>query len=115
MRQLGADLAARARFDQLIDPRGTASLRHPRDGQRPDFGPTVTRGLLRIDQRLDIGGVEPQLGQRLQALTRRDRLRQEHAVDPARAGAGDDVGQHAEPQVGFVFDLAEQLVIDALG
>jgi hypothetical protein len=65
--------------------------------QRPDLGHRVGGGLLFIDQRLDIGGIEPQIGQRLQALPGADRLCQEHAVDAARAGPGDDVDQHAQP------------------
>ncbi len=36
-------------------------------------------------------------GQRFERLPRMDRLGQENPVDPARAGPGDDVGQHPQP------------------
>ena len=60
-----------------------------------------------LDQRLDIGGIEPQVGERLEALPGGDRLRQEHAVEPARARPGDDVDEHAQADAGIVLDLLQ--------
>ena len=43
-----------------------------------------------------------------------DRLREEYGIDPARAGAAHDVGQHAEPQVLFLCNAFYQRAIDGL-
>ena len=44
-----------------------------------------------------------------------DRLCQENAVDPARAGAGNDIRQHPQAHAMLRFDAAQQIEIDALG
>ena len=65
-----------------------------------------------VDQFVDIGQFEPQVGQRFERLARMDRLREEHGIDPARAGPAHDIGEHAQAQVLFVGDPFEQRAID---
>ena len=43
-----------------------------------------------------------------------DRLRQEHTVDPACAGPGDNVGHNPQPQPVILLDPLEQVEIDSL-
>ena len=43
-----------------------------------------------------------------------DRLGQEHTVDPACAGPGDNVGHNPQPQPVILFDPLEQVEIDRL-
>ena len=59
-----------------------------------------------IEQHVDVGALEPQPGQRLERLAGMDRLGEEHAVDPAGAGPGDDVGQHPQAQAVLRLDAA---------
>jgi hypothetical protein len=78
----------------------------------------VTIGLARtgtrlgIEQRVDVGGLQPQVGQRLKRLPGMDRLREEDRVDAPRARARDDVGQDTQPQVAAALQPAQQVEID---
>ena len=84
------------------------------EGLRPHLrkAPFQARG--GIDQFVDIGDLEPQVGQRFERLARMDRLREEPRVDPARAGPAHDIGQDAQPQAVFVLDPFDQLAVDRL-
>jgi len=67
----------------------------PHDGGRPELGharPWPGRG---IEQHIHVGPFQPQLRERFERVARVNGLRQEHAVDPARAGPRDYIGQHA--------------------
>src|SRR3546814_5442632 len=68
--------------------------RHPCERERPHLRIARRGRGLGIDQRLDIGLFEPQIGERFEALPGRDRLREEDAVDSARAGARDRSEEH---------------------
>jgi hypothetical protein len=113
MRQLGTHLVLR-RLVERLDLVLAAPRRDPGERQRPELGEAAGGGGVGIDQRLDIGGGQPQIGERLQALARGDRLREEDAVDPARRRAGDDVGEDAQLDPGERLDLFDQRGIDRL-
>ncbi len=114
MGELRADLLAFAFLNAFGQFFLRAAGGHPGDRQRPGFGEARIGGGFGIEQRLDIGDVEPQVGQRVERLAGGDRLAEEDAVDTARAGTGDDIDQHPQPQPGFVLKLVEQCLIDAL-
>src|SRR3546814_2028970 len=88
--------------------------RHPCERERPHLRIARRGRGLGIDQRLDIGLFEPQIGERVEALPGRDRLREEDAVDSARDGARDDIDQDTQPPLLLDLDLLEQRAIDAL-
>ena len=112
MRQLGADFLTRAGLDRRIDR--VAPRRHPRERERPDLGKTMARRLFGVDQRFDIRRIEPQIGQRLEALSGADRLREEDAVDATGACARDNIDEDAQFEAGFGFDFLEQRAVYAL-
>ena len=91
-----------------------ALQREPDQRSSPELGKAPARFGRRIEQHVDIGLVQPQARQRLERLSRMDRLGQEHAVDPARAGPGDDVGQDPQAQPVPGFEMLEQGAVDAL-
>ena len=82
------------------------------EGLRPHLRKPPFEARCRVDQFVDIGQFEPQVGQRFERLARMDRLREEHGIDPARARAAHDIGEHAQAQVMFVGDPLEQRAID---
>ena len=86
----------------------TGSLEQPvNDRHRPELGDPRSRPRIGIEQDVDIGALQPQVGQRLKALPGMDRLGQEHPVDPARAGPGDDIGQDPQAQAEMLGDPLE--------
>ena len=111
--QFGLHLLALVGIDRAID-RDAFLGSHPRDRRGPEFGHARFGRLIGVEQRIGVGIVQPHVGQRLERLSGGDRLRQEHAVDPARAGARDDVDQNAQANAGLVFDILKQSAIDAL-
>ena len=114
MGEFGAHLLARGGLDQLVDVAAIALGRHPRDRRRPGLGEARGGGGFGIDQRLDIGRGQPQIGQRLERLAGGNRLRQEHAVDSAGAGARDDIDQQAKADAGDRLDLLQHRAVDRL-
>ena len=108
VRQFAPHLLARFRIDGLVDLPRAAPRRHPRDRHRPRLRHARMRRGILVDQRLDIRRIEPQLRQRFDALSGGDRLGEEDAVQPACAGPGDDIDQHAQSQPGIVLYLLQQ-------
>ena len=88
-----------------------ARLAEQRADQRhcPDLQRAGDDARIGIEQRIDVGAFQPQFGQRIEALARMDRLGEEHAVDPAGAGAADDVGQHVQRRSAGGGDAAQQI------
>ena len=113
MRQLGAHLLARRVVERLHLVRA-AARRHPRERQRPCLRKAGLRRGVGVDQLFDVGRRQPEIGERVEALAGRDGLCEEDAVDPARAGACNDVGEHADLERALCLDLFEQLAIDGL-
>ncbi len=87
---------------------------HPHKRRRPEFGERAGGPGVRVEQAVDIGIVEPEVGQGFQRLAGFDRLREENAVDAACTGAGDDVGHDAQADAALRLDRAEQRAIDRL-
>ena len=81
---------------------------HPHKRRRPEFGERAGGPGVRVEQAVDIGIVEPEVGQGFQRLAGFDRLREENAVDAACTGAGDDVGHDAQADAALRLDRAEQ-------
>lgn len=115
VRQLAANFLAGTGLNERVDRVAAASRRKPGKRECPCLCVARSRSLRRIDQRLDVGRIEPQRGQRLERLAGRDRLREEDAVDAAGAGAGDDVDQNAETQTRLAFDFLQQRLVGAPG
>ena len=112
MREFRADFLARAGLDRRIDR--VAACRHPRERQRPGLGKAMARRLFRVDQCLDIGRIEPQIGQRFEALSGADRLREEDAVDSPGTCPRDDIDEDAQSQAGFRLDFLKQRAVHPL-
>ena len=86
----GAGFGCHAGRDDIARP-----LEHPvYQRHRPELRQPGPRPRLGIEQHFDVCAGQPQVGQRFKALSGMDRLGQEHPVDPACAGPGNDVGQH---------------------
>ena len=111
--ELHLDLFARFLRNRLFDRAALAAERHPRDRFGPEFGKARQRPGIGIKQLVDIGGVEPQVGQRIQRLARENGLRQKYAVDPPGTGPGDDVRQHAKSGTGFCLQPFQYIIIDS--
>ena len=105
---------ARVRRDRALHRIAGPPRRHPDQRRRPEFCERAGRAGVGIEQAVDIGIVEPQVGQRLQRLAGLDRLRQKDAIDAAGAGPGDNVRQHAQPHPAGFLHIGKQLVIDGL-
>jgi len=111
-RQLGPDFRPGAGIDarhRLAAPVGEQRQRH-----RPELR-IAGRPRFRVDQPLDIGGVEPERGQRIERLAGGDRLGKEDAVDAAGAGPGDDVRKDRQPQPGMRLDQGQERLVDGFG
>ena len=67
-----------------------------------------------VEQNIDIGAFEPQLGQRFERLARMDRLCEKNPINPARTGTGDNVSHHPQPQIIPAFNVLYQLPINDL-
>ena len=113
MGQLAAHLVAGG-IVELLQLVGAAPGRHPRNRHRPHLGEARAGRGNGVDQRLDVGGGQPQVGERVEALPGRDRLGEKDAVYSARRRAGDDVGQDAQADAGMALELVEQLMVHTL-
>ncbi len=112
-RQFGADLVLRAFADGAVDDVAAPLHRPSGDRHRPEFGRRRQRPRVGIEQAVDVGVLQPQLGQRIERLAARDRTCEEDAVDSARARPGDDIGQHAQPHAALRRNGGQKLAVDA--
>jgi len=112
--ELAAHLLARVLVQRLQLVRA-ASGRHPRQRQRPCLREARGGRSGGVDQRLHVAALQPHVGQRIERLARRDRLRQEDAVDAPGARPGKNIGQDPHAQRAFPRHLVEQFGIDAGG
>lgn len=111
-RQLRAHLVLRAMPDGAVDDIA-ALFHHPAsDRHRPEFGRRRQRPRVGVDQLVDVGAVQPQVGERVERLPVRERAREKNAVDPARARPRDDVGKDAQPDIAARGDSGQQFAID---
>ncbi len=91
-----------------------ASRRHPGDRHGPHLGKAGGGRRFGCDQRFDIGGVEPQVCQRIERLAGRQGMAQKDAVDPPGARSGNDVGEHADAHAAARRHLLQQIVINRI-
>ena len=113
-RKLAAHFLTPLCLDRPLDRAAAPPEGKPGNRCRPEFGEGRNRPRIWIEQPVHIGIVEPHVGQRIERLAAGDRLRQENAVDPARAGARNNVCQDAKLQVPGLLDELEKLDIDRL-
>ena len=112
--ELGLDLGAVGRLDGLVDRAGALGQR-PGDGNGGELGDARHRVAAGREQFVDVGRIEPQIGQRIERVAGGDGMAEEDRVDPARAGAGEDVDDDPDVGVGLRGDGVEQRGIDVAG
>ena len=111
--ELRLDLGAVLGIDGLVD-RARAGGERPGDRHRARLGEPAHRAAAGGEQRIDIRGVQPELGQRIDRLAGGDGVAEEDGVDAAGAGAGEDVDEDAQIHVRVGGDGAEQARIDVV-
>ncbi len=107
--ELGLDLGPVPGLDGLVD----AGARRQRPGQRHRrrLGQPRDRAAARFEQGVDIGRIEPEVGERVERLAGGDGMAEEDRVDPARAGPGEDVDQHPDVDVALRGDGGEERAV----
>lgn len=78
-------LLARIGRDSALDRVAGAARRHPHERGGPEFGERAGGAGVGVKQPIDVGIVEPHVGQRIERLAGFDRLGQENAIDAACA------------------------------
>jgi hypothetical protein len=113
IRQLGADLTAVALLHRLLD--GAAAPPRERPGERHRRRLRHSRHAAHsgIEQPVDVRGLEPELGERIERPSGGDRLGKENRVDAARARARQDVDQHPQLDAALRRHRLEQPAVDA--
>ncbi len=86
----------------------------PGKGLGPELGEAPPRPGIRVEQRIDVGILQPEVGQGVEAVPGVDRLGEKDGVYPSRTGAGEDVWQDAQAHAGLGLDRREQVVVDSL-
>lgn len=111
-RDLAPNFGTGLRCHRAADDIARALEHEPDQRLRPELGETAPRFGVGVQQDIDVRTLQPHRGQWFKALPSGDGLRQEHAVDPARAGARNDVRKKAQAQIAFEGDFLEQAEID---
>ena len=86
-----------AGLDRLVDRAAALARQGPGERHRRALGESADPADFRIEQAVDVGGLEPEVGQGIERAAGGDRFGQEDGVDAARAGAGEDVDE--DPQL----------------
>ena len=113
--KLGPHFTAGLRSDAFRHHVAGALEHEPDQRHRPELRELPHRPCVGIGQHVDVGALQPQIGQRIEALPGMDRLRQEHPVDPACRCPGDDIGQDPQLERVEIADALQQLEVDRLG
>ena len=111
-REFGADFAPGFGGDAGGDHIARPAQEQIDQGHSPEFQKPSEYPRVRVEQHIDIGAFQPQVGQRFQRLARMDRLREEHTVDTARAGPCDDVRQDAQAQIMLRLHAAQHIAVN---
>ena len=111
-RELGPHFAPGFGRDAGRDEIARALEQPVNDGHGPELGNARSGPGIGIKQHVHVSPVQPEPGQRLKALPGMKRLGQEHAIDSARTGPGDDIGQDPQAQFEMALDPVKQAFVN---